>query len=130
MKRDLRDRRSAEVAPLLEPDEQVQAISWGQIIRPTFGAYASLRILLSRESAYRAVVATDRRILVCRGDRLRRRVLPVALAELPRTTRLGPGRSLMFGLWRRIELAGEPIYVNRRFDETGQADASPDSPRR
>jgi hypothetical protein len=128
VKRTFRYQLTAQAGPLLQPGEQVQAISWGQVVRPSFGPLASFRVLwstlLGRESVYRVVVATDRRILVCRGGKFRKALLPVVLAELPRKPALGPARHLMFGLWHYIDVPDERIYIARWLDETAKADAA------
>jgi hypothetical protein len=93
---------------------------------------ASFRInwstLRGRESVYRVIVATDRRILVCRGDKFRRKLLPVVLAEGPRNTALGPARDLVFGLWHQVDAPGERIYIVRWLDETANIDAALTTP--
>ncbi len=117
----LRDRLTAQAGPLLESGEQVQAVIWGQVIRPTSGVYASVRILTSSTSPYRVIVATDRRMLMCPGGRWTKTLRPEVLSELPREATLGPPR----GLWHHTDALGERIYIQRSFfDEIAKADAA------
>jgi hypothetical protein len=70
---------------------------------------STLIIILS--DAYRVVVVTDQRILVCRSGRVRITPVKHVIKELPRNTRIGPPR----GLWWRCETLGETVYIHKRF---------------
>lgn len=67
-------------------------------------------------NAYRVVVVTDRRILVCSSGRFRVTPVNEVLRELPRATRIVPAS----GLWYRCER----LYIAKRFHgDVAQADA-------
>jgi hypothetical protein len=92
----IRDRLRRSAAPYLDPGEQVQAVFLAK--RP------------GMEYNDRAVIATDRRILVLE---LGMRVYPAkgVVAEVPRRTKLGPCSGFMFPM-RAFDM---PLSVNRRF---------------
>jgi hypothetical protein len=96
---------------LLRPEETLQAVVWGQTLNPYWVPITQLRVLLGPMSPYRAIVATDRRLVVFRGDRWRYRADDVTMAEFPRRTRIGPAS----GLWHRTDAFGERLYIQRRF---------------
>jgi hypothetical protein len=105
----IRDKLRANAAPLLQPGETIQAVFCGQTTSQYFFLISIWILLLS--NAYRVVVVTDRRILVCRSGRLRMTPVKEVLRELPRNTRIGPPS----GLWWRCESLGEKLYVHKRF---------------
>ncbi len=77
-------------------------------------------ILLS--AGYRIIVVTDRRIIVCKSGRLKVTGFKEVLAELPRSTKLGPPS----GIWYRCNTLNEPIYFHKRFHkDIESADAVP-----
>jgi hypothetical protein len=92
----IRDRLRRSAAPYLDPGEQVQAVFVAK--RP------------SMEYNDRAVVATDRRILLLE---LGMRVYPArgVVAEVPRGIKLGPCSGLMYPM----SAFDTPLSVNRRF---------------
>ena len=65
----IRDQMAANAAPLLKPDEKIQAVFGAQ----TVSQYLSLLSywIIIMKNAYRVVVVTDQRILVCRSGRFR-----------------------------------------------------------
>lgn len=99
----------ANVAPHLQPGEVIEAVIPAQTTSQWF-ALVSYWIIILRNS-YRIVVATDRRILVCRSGRFRTTPVKEVLRELPRATRIGPPS----GLWYRCDSLGERLYINKRF---------------
>ncbi|HEY3926087.1 MAG TPA: hypothetical protein VGL75_16100 [Acidothermaceae bacterium] len=105
----IRDTLRKNAAPLLAPGETVQAIFPAQTTSQYF-ALLSFWIIIFRNS-YRVIVATDRRILVCRSGRFRVTPVKGVLRELPRSTTIGPAH----GLWYRFDSLGEKMYVNLRF---------------
>ncbi len=70
----------------------------------------SFWIIIAKD-AYRVVVVTDRRILVCKSGRFRVTPVNEVVRELPRSTRIGPAS----GLWYRCESLGQRLYINKRF---------------
>jgi len=91
----VRDRLRKGAAQYLEPDEQVQAVFYAK--RPEM------------EYNDRAVVATDRRLLLLRLNFFGR---PTGLAgEVPRETKLGPCNGFM----HPIDAFGTRLDINRRF---------------
>ena len=62
-------------------------------------------------NAYRVIVVTDRRILVCRSGRFRLTPVNEVLREIPRATLIGPAT----GLWYRTDHLGEKLYIAKRF---------------
>jgi hypothetical protein len=121
-----RQRLAAQADSLLGPEEQVQAVIWGQVIGPSFGPFASIRILTSRASPFRVILATKRRLLLCRGGRWTISLSPEVLAELPRRMQIGPAHSGgPLGIWHHTDALGERIYIRRTwFDEIAKADAA------
>jgi hypothetical protein len=121
-----RRRLAAQADSLLEPGEQVQAVIWGLVIRPTFGPSASLRILMSSANPFRVIVATNRRLLLCRGGRWTISLSSEVLSELPRRTLIGPAHGGgPLGMWHHTDALGERIYIRRDwFDEIANADAA------
>jgi hypothetical protein len=115
----IRDKMSANAAPHLQPGETVQAVFGAQTHSQYFFLISAFVLLLF--NSYRVVVATDRRILVCRSGRLSTTAVNEVLRELPRSTRIGPPS----GLWWKTESLGERLYVHKRFHkDVNAADAA------
>ena len=109
------DKIMANAAPHLEPGEQVQ------------GAFAVQKTLTNKATSggYRAVVATDRRILVFQSGMFSQTTLKRLLTSLPRDQRLGPGS----GPFHRVQLGDETMLVNfRYFKQLAAIDAALDTP--
>jgi hypothetical protein len=68
-------------------------------------------ILFFIMNSYRTIVVTDQRILVCDAGKLGQTQARSIVAELPRSTRLGPPS----GLWHTVTLGGEEIRIHKRF---------------
>ncbi len=105
----IRDTLRANAEHLLEPGETLQAVFPAQTTSQWF-ALVSFWIIIAKD-AYRVVVVTDRRILVCMSGRFRVTPVKEVVRELPRTTRIGPAS----GLWYRCGSLGERLYINKRF---------------
>ncbi len=115
----LRDKLQHNAAPYLQPDETIQTVFCAQTTSQYFALVSYWIILFS--NAYRVVVVTDRRILVCRSGRMTMTAVKEVLAELPRETRIGPPS----GLWWKCETLGPKIYVHKRFHkDVNAADAA------
>jgi hypothetical protein len=111
----------SNAAALLQPGEQLQAVIRGQTLNPKAVPITPLRILFGPSNPYRVIIATDRRLLVCRGSRWTLTGVGDIVAEQPRRTRIGPAT----GLWYRTDALGERLYINHRFnDEVAAADAA------
>jgi hypothetical protein len=105
----LRDKLRANAAHVLQPGENIQSVFCAQTTSQYFALISYWIILFS--NAYRVVVVTDRRILVCSSGRVTMTPVKEVLRELPRNTRIGPPS----GLWWRCETLGEKLYINKRF---------------
>jgi hypothetical protein len=114
----IRDKIRANAAHVVRPDEQIQAVIPAQITSGWM-ALISYWIIIIR-GAYRVIVVTDRRILVCKSGRMRMTPVNEVLREVPRATIVGPPS----GLWYRTESLGETLYIHKRFQkDIREADA-------
>ena len=114
----LRDKIRANAQHVLQPGEVIQAVIPAQTVSPYFALITYWIVIFS--NAYRVIVVTDRRILVCRSGRLT--ITPVGQVEreAPRGTLIGPAS----GLWYKAESLGEPLYIGWRFfKDVSDADA-------
>lgn len=105
----LRDKLRAAAAPHLEPGEQVQEAFGAQATSP-YWSLLSYWIIVFKD-AYRAVVATDRRIIVFRTSRWRWTKFVAVERTLPRSTKIGTPTGLN---WKTGTL-GEELWINKRF---------------
>jgi hypothetical protein len=105
--------------PLLQPGEKIQAIFPAQTVSQYLSLISYWIIIFS--NAYRVVVATDRRILICKSGRFRISPVRAVLSELPRQIQIGPAH----GLWYKTDSLRETLYINRRFHkDIAAADAA------
>ena len=105
----IRDTIRANATHVLQPGEVVQAVIPAQTTSGWMALISYWIIIFS--NAYRVIVATDRRLLVCRSGRFRMTPVNEILRELPRATRIGPPT----GLWYRCDQLGERLYIHKRF---------------
>ncbi len=105
----------ANAALLLHPGETIQAVFAAQTTSQWFALISYWIIILS--NAYRVVVVTDQRILVCKSGRFRMTPVKDLLREVPRTTRIGPPH----GLWYKTEALGEKLFIAKRFHKDIEA---------
>lgn len=118
----IRNNLREEAARFLGPDEHVQEVMWGTCIRP-LKLYTGAWLFTSADS-YRAIICTDRRIMLFRGGRWSP-TLEDLLVSVDRNERLGPPR----GLYHRIPIFHPTVYVARRFfRDIRRADADADLP--
>ena len=110
----IRDKIIENSQQFLQPGEQVQAVIGGQTLSGWWGALSSLVFFWNN---YRAVLATDRRILVLHCGKMRMGAPKSVVAELPRHTKIGPPR----GLWWKCETLGDKLYINKRFHKDVEA---------
>jgi hypothetical protein len=111
----IRDKIRKNAASVLQPDESIQAVFCAQTVSAYF-ALISYWILLFA-NAYRVVVVTDRRILVCRSGRLVQSQVKGIEREFPRATRIGDPD----GLWWPCTTLGNKLYIHRRFHKDVRA---------
>ena len=105
----IRDKMRESTQPHLDSDERIQAVFLAQTVSQYWLLVTVLVLLLT--NAYRVVVVTDKRILVCRSGRLASSSVKEVLRELPRSTKIG----LASGFWHRSDTLGERLYTHKRF---------------
>jgi len=112
----VRDTMRESAAPYLKPGETVQAVFAAQTATQYMVALTGI-IFFFLVNQYRIVVATPQRILVLDAGRWSSKKARGVVAELPRSTRLGPGT----GVWHVIPVGDEKLRVHRRFFKDIQA---------
>jgi hypothetical protein len=105
----IREKLRKNAAALLEPGETIQAVVPAQTVSQYF-ALVSIWIIVFK-NAYRNIVVTDRRILLCSSGRFRLSPVKEILSEYPRQLKIGPAH----GLWYRCDAFGDKLYINKRF---------------
>ncbi len=118
----IRDKIIANSQQFLEPDEQVQAAFGAQ----TFNGYWAILswLIVLFKNSYRAVVVTDRRILVLATGKMAMTKPKELVRALPRNTKIGP----VSGMWAKTTTLGERLYVHKRFHkDIAAADAGANS---
>lgn len=114
----IRDKFRQNAQPFLDSGESIQAVIGAQTTSQWFALISYWIILFT--NAYRVIVVTDRRILICQAGRLSQTKIKGVLRELPRSTAIGPPS----GLWYRTDHLGERLYIHKRFHkDVTQADA-------
>lgn len=107
----LRDKLRERVQPLLDEGESVEQVFLTQT-GPTPWLQGFMGgILLLFFVKRRIIVVTNRRIVVVEAGKVMGTTAKKVLAEVPRATTIGP----ISGLWSKINLAGENMWVHRRF---------------
>ena len=120
----IRDKIRANAQHLLQPGEVIQAVIPAQTVSQYLAAFISYWIIIFT-GAYRVIVVTDRRILVCRSGRFRTTPVGDVVNELPRQTIIGPAH----GLWYKTEALGHKLYIAKRFHkDVAQADSMVGAP--
>lgn len=108
----------ANLASRLVPGEEVQAL----IVARSANMAGAVGALFA--NPMRLIVATNRRILLCRPARIGNGVREV-LAEFPREIRLGPTHGLSY----RTGALGSPLVISRgAYKQVDAADALLQSP--
>jgi hypothetical protein len=105
----LRDKISAAAQSHLQPGETVQT-AFGAMGASPYWSLLSYWIVVVKD-ANRAVVATDRRILLFRTSRMRWTTFKRLEAEVPRATLLGEPSGMNW----KCSAFGQTIWVNKRF---------------
>ena len=108
----IRDLFRREAQRFLLPDEEIQAVLSGITI-PHWRIYIFSTLALPPDS-HRAVVFTNRRVLLCRqGLRNLHTTLEEIIENVARENRrIGPPRGV---LSMKLDLFSTPIFVSRRF---------------
>jgi hypothetical protein len=106
----LRDSMRDSAAAYLRPGEAVQAVLGAQTASQLVAAVSGVFLFLGL-NRYRIVVVTPQRVLILDAGRASMKTARGVVAELPRSTRLGPAS----GVWHVIPAAGENLRVHRRF---------------
>ncbi|MEP7019810.1 MAG: hypothetical protein ABI808_04095 [Pseudonocardiales bacterium] len=96
--------------PYLQPGEKIQAVIGAQTASGFVAALGGIFVFLGL-NRYRILVATPRRILILDAGKTSQKKARGVVAELPRSTRLGPTS----GVWHVIPANGEKLRVHRRF---------------
>ena len=114
----IRDKIIENSQQFLQQGEQVQAVIGGQTLNGWWGALATLAYFWNN---FRAVLVTDRRILVLDCGKLKMGKPRSIVRELPRRTKIGPAT----GLWWKSTSFGEKLYIPKRFHkDVAAADAA------
>jgi hypothetical protein len=114
----IRDKMRTNAASVLQPGETIQVVIAAQSANP-YWAFLSYWILIFK-SAYRVIVVTDRRIVVCQAGRMTVTQIKGVVGEFPRATQIGPAS----GIWYKCETLGDRIYIHKRFHkDVAEADA-------
>jgi hypothetical protein len=105
----IRDSMRASAAQYLRPGERLEAVIGAQ----TSSQYllVATGVLFFFINRYRILVVTPERILVLDAGRWSMTKAQGVVTELPRSTRLGPGK----GVWHRLPVDTENLRVHRRF---------------
>jgi hypothetical protein len=105
----IRDKVRENSQKFLDPGEQIQDVFVAQTLSGWWAALSWLIMLFM--SPYRAVVATDKRILVLKSGKFQAGNPKEVLRTLPRSTRIGQPS----GLWWKFDTLGEKLFVHKRF---------------
>jgi hypothetical protein len=107
---EIRDKRLRTAIPFLPPGEPVQAVFCGQTANQYLAYLGGIWFFLLNR--YRIVVVTSQRMVVLDTGKMSMAKCRSVVAELPRSTRLGPPS----GMWHVIEYGdGQKLRVHRKF---------------
>jgi hypothetical protein len=106
----LRDSMRESAAQYLQPGETVQAVFGAQTASQWLAAITGIFVFLGL-NRYRIFVVTPSRVVVLDAGKVSMKKARGVVAELPRSTRLGPGS----GMWHVIPVGEEKLRVHRRF---------------
>lgn len=93
----------------LSANESLQEVMWGTSIRPLM-LYTGMWVFAPPNS-YRAVVCTNRRLLLFEGGILGA-TFERLLESVDRSCRLGPTHGILYS---RVAAFESPVYLSRRF---------------
>ncbi len=105
----IRDKLSSNAQQYLHDGESIEAVFVAQAKSPWWVLVSFWIIIVTK--AYRGVVVTDRRILVCQSSRFNSSKIEGVIRELPRSTRIGPTK----GLWYKCDNLGDALWIARVF---------------
>lgn len=105
----VREKIGAAAAPFLQEGEVVQT-AFGAMGTNPMWSLLSYWIIIAKD-ANRAVVVTDRRIILAKTSRARWSKFKEIVAEVPRSTKLGEPSGMN---WKN-ETFGQPIWIHKRF---------------
>jgi hypothetical protein len=106
----LRDSMRDSAAQYMRPGEPIQAVIGAQTASPLLAGLTGVFIFLGLNK-YRILAVTPTRIVVLDAGKASMKTARGVVTELPRSTRLGPGK----GVWHQIPAGGETLRVHRRF---------------
>ena len=105
----IRDKMRRSAAQYLQPGEQLEAVIGAQTRSNYLILVIGVFILLVNN--FRIIAVTSNRILVLNAGKWSTAKARGVVTEVPRFTRLGPGR----GVWHRVQVGDEKLRVHRRF---------------
>jgi hypothetical protein len=105
----IRDKMRRSAAQYLQPGEQLEAV-FGAQTRSNYLILVS-GFLFYALNSFRIVAVTSNRILVLNSGKWGMTKARGVVTEVPRFTRLGPGR----GVWHQVLVGEEKLRVHRRF---------------
>ena len=105
----VREKIRENAQKVVPPGETIQAVIPVQTVSPYWSIVSYWIIIFS--NAYRNVIVTDRRILICSTGRLSTTQVNEIIRELPRQTKIGPAE----GLWYKTDSLGETVFISRRY---------------
>ena len=106
----IRESMRESATAYLRPGEQIQAVVGAQTASQYVAALGGVLFFLPL-NRYRILVVTPQRILALDAGRMSMKKARGVVAELPRSTRLGP----VSGIWHVIPVSGEKLHIHRRF---------------
>ncbi|HUJ06696.1 MAG TPA: hypothetical protein VLX31_11360 [Streptosporangiaceae bacterium] len=106
----LRDTMRESSAQFLQPGESIQEVFGAQTASQWVAALGGIFLFLGL-NRYRIFAVTPQRIVVLDAGKASMSRARGVVAELPRSTRLGPPT----GLWHVIPVGDEKLRVHRRF---------------
>jgi hypothetical protein len=112
----IRDSMRASASRYLRPGEHLETVFGAQTTSAYFAVLTGF-FLFPLVNRYRIIAVTAERIVILDAGRTSMKTARGVLTELPRSTRLGPGK----GVWHRLPAGAEKLRVHRRFFKDIQA---------
>ena len=113
----LREKLRRNAAPFLDTGERIDAVVVAQRNPPAAKSFTG--------ADYVVLIATDKRILLCKGGAFRMSPVRKVLTQFPRDTKLGPVDE---HLWHEYVLplpVPVPVWIQRRFfKDVAEADVA------
>jgi hypothetical protein len=110
----LRDKLIERVQPLLDQGETIQQVMPAQQGQPWLMGFGLLGAMFVKP---RILAVTDKRIVLFSAGRMAGTQPKEKVAEAPRQTKLAPSGAV----WLKTTLAGQTVYVHRRFKKDVEA---------